>query len=144
MEIVNITENFSIFIFSIDICQFSVTALFNSTDDNKSRSISFRSVILIMIYTGTIILNLLAASVDSRFSITGNQLAENSTLASSAMQPSEKDNLVLVAQYVFHSLKLMLFMNIDCRMMKRWSTYGTRFLSHEALALLLAGLWSRR
>lgn len=80
---------------SIDICQFSITSLFNSGDD-RHRSISFRSIILIMIYTGTIILNLLAASVDSKVPVAFNQPAENSTMASE-MEQAEKDNSVLVA-----------------------------------------------
>lgn len=84
-----------IFISSIDICQFSITSLFNSVDD-RHRSISFRSVILIMIYAGTIILNLLAASVDNKFPVASNQSAENSTMPS-VMEPAERDNSVLVA-----------------------------------------------
>lgn len=79
-------------IFSIDICQFSVSSLFNSSED-KSRSISFRSIILIMIYAGTIILNLLAASVDNKFPAMKNQSSENSTLTE-LMDDLAKDNPV--------------------------------------------------
>lgn len=84
---------FFIYISSIDICQFSVSSLLNSSED-KSRSISFRSIILIMIYAGTIILNLLAASVDNKFS---DKLmsSENSTITA-AMEAVEKDNMVFI------------------------------------------------
>lgn len=78
---------------SIDICRFSVSSLLNSSED-KSRSISFRSIILIMIYAGTIILNLLAASVDNQFSAVTLSSSENSTI-SAAMEAAEKDNMVV-------------------------------------------------
>lgn len=80
-------------IFSIDICQFSMTSLWSSSED-KNRSISFRSIILIMIYAGTIILNLLAASVDNKFPIMNSLSHENSTLISDS---DDKQDSVFVA-----------------------------------------------
>lgn len=89
------TEQLTIeYIFSIDICQFSVSSLFNSSED-KSRSISFRSIILIMVYAGTIILNLLAASVDSSLSTIKNLSPENSTVTA-AKETMEKHDSVQV------------------------------------------------
>lgn len=71
-----------------------MTTFLNSSDD-RSRSISFRSIILIMIYAGTIILNLLAASVDNSLPTVRAQPPENSTIAeASAMDAMEKDNTV--------------------------------------------------
>lgn len=82
--------------FSVDICQFSLTSLFQSSED-KNRTISFRSIVLIMTYAGTIILNLLAASIDSNFTASKAQPSENSTMA--AMMESMEDNdSVLVEQ----------------------------------------------
>lgn len=78
------------FFFRIDICQFSITSLMNSSED-KSRSISFRSIILIMIYAGTIILNLLAASVDNKFPLMQAQPPDNST---EVPESAETDNSV--------------------------------------------------
>ncbi|XP_070502217.1 uncharacterized protein [Chironomus tepperi] len=74
----------------IDICQFSMTSLLN-TSENKERSISFRSIILIMIYAGTIILNLLAASIDDRFPAKKYQSQDNSTTIT-LMESLEKEN----------------------------------------------------
>lgn len=92
----NMRENelflLSISIFSIDICQFSMTSLL-STSENKERSISFRSIILIMIYAGTIILNLLAASIDDRFPMKKFETQDNSTTVT-LMEALEKDNKV--------------------------------------------------
>lgn len=112
---------------SIDICQFSITSLFNSGDD-RHRSISFRSVILIMIYAGTIILNLLAASVDSKFPVASNLSAENSTLPS-VMEPAEKDNSVLVAPpsvpqmtNLFIEPLLLDFFQDNAEMVYLWNT----------------------
>jgi hypothetical protein len=78
--------------FSIDICQFSMTSLL-STPENKERSVSFRSIILIMIYAGTIILNLLAASIDDRFPVKRLQSQDNSTTIT-LMDSLEKDATV--------------------------------------------------
>lgn len=61
-----------------------------STSENKERSISFRSVILIMIYAGTIILNLLAASIDDR-TARRYQLQNNSTTVTAVMESLEGD-----------------------------------------------------
>lgn len=130
-------------IFSIDICQFSVSSLFNSSED-KSRSISFRSIILIMIYAGTIILNLLAASVDNKFPAMKNQSSENSTLTE-LMDDLAKDNPV-------RTCCLMIYWNRDdwfnqlclCRKPMRWSTCGTRCQSHEASVLSWDGSWYHR
>lgn len=80
--------------FSIDICQFSVSSLWNSSED-KHRSISFRSIILIMIYAGTIILNLLAASVDNTFTPVISQPPENSTMTEAA-ESAESENTVKI------------------------------------------------
>lgn len=129
-----------IFISSIDICQFSITSLFNSGDD-RHRSISFRSVILIMVYAGTIILNLLAASVDNKFPVASNQSAENSTMPS-VMEPAEKDNSVLVAPLsVSQITNLFITASSRFRTTRRWSTCGTLFLSLGALAQSSDGLW---
>lgn len=85
--------NFVFFLdFSIDICQFSVTSLWNSSED-KHHSISFRSVILIMVYAGTIILNLLAASVDNTLSSVYIQPPGNLTITEVTEQ-TNKDNTV--------------------------------------------------
>lgn len=86
-------NNFPLF-FSVDICQFSLTSMFTSSED-KTRSISFRSIILIMTYAGTIILNLLAASIDNNFTGTKALSAENSTMAG-AMDSMEDNDTVLV------------------------------------------------
>ncbi|CRK96600.1 CLUMA_CG009893, isoform A [Clunio marinus] len=75
----------------IDICQFSVSSLLNTSED-KSRSISFRSIILIMIYAGTIILNLLAASVDSKFTMIKSMSSENSTVEAEMATTPEKQS----------------------------------------------------
>lgn len=56
---------------SIDICQFSLSSVFNPSDVG-SRNVSFRAIILIMVYAGTILLNLLAAFVDDKFPTIGN------------------------------------------------------------------------
>lgn len=65
-----------------------------------------------MIYAGTIILNLLAASVDSKFPEAPGLSAENSTMPS-VMETAEKDSSVLVARLLFrkrqiYSLPLLL------------------------------------
>lgn len=75
-------------VFSIDICQFS---MFNTGDD-KTHSISFRSVIMIMIYAGTIVLNLSASSLDERFYMP--QLATAQTNATLITEDTGKDDLV--------------------------------------------------
>jgi hypothetical protein len=49
-----------------------------------------------MIYAGTIILNLLAASVDNKFPIMKNLPPENSTLTA-GIQSAEKENSVFIA-----------------------------------------------
>lgn len=113
---------------SIDICQFSMTSLLSSAED-KSRSISFRSIILIMIYAGTIILNLLAASVDNKFPMVKAQSAENSTIA----ETLENDNVVLVVHammwclHPFHEYLISSF-----RTTRKWSICGIHYQSHEA------------
>lgn len=88
-------ENLKMDLFSVDICQFSVTSLWNTSED-KHRSISFRSIILIMIYAGTIILNLLAASVDNTFSPVRNQPPENSTLMEATESNTEKETVIVL------------------------------------------------
>lgn len=77
--------------FSIDICQFSMTSLL-SASENKERSISFRSIILLMIYAGTIILNLLAASIDDRTATRRYLLQNNTTTVTAVMEALETSN----------------------------------------------------
>lgn len=94
---------------SIDICQFSMTTLLNSSEE-RSRSISFRAIILIMIYAGTIILNLLAASVDHALPTVKAQPPENSTIAeASSMDAMEKDNTVSDGRFLRSTTKLFRF-----------------------------------
>lgn len=76
-----------------------------NTSENKERSISFRSIILIMIYAGTIILNLLAASIDDRFPGKKYQSQDNSTTIT-LMEALEKENTVslrFIKVYFFDS-----------------------------------------
>lgn len=120
------------FSFSIDICQFNMTSLFNSSED-KTRSMSFRSVILIMIYAGTIILNLLAASVDNTFPIRAS--SENSTFT----QETVKEDSVSIPSFSLgfwygKTKKLYYF-----RVTTTWYIYGTHFRSLGVLAQLLDG-----
>lgn len=100
-----------LFLLSIDICQFNMTSLLNSSED-KSRSISFRSIILIMIYAGTIILNLLAASVDGKFPSMKAQSSINATIA--AMQSTESDNVVNILE-----MRSWISLNSHFRITKR-------------------------
>jgi hypothetical protein len=65
-----------------------------SSSENKERSISFRSITLIMIYAGTIILNLLAASIDDRFPVKKFPSPESNSTAMTLMESLEKDNTV--------------------------------------------------
>lgn len=68
-----------LFFFRIDISQFSLSSFFSSTNETKYGTMSFRSLICLLIYSTTIILNLLAGSVDerlylsSKYTISGNQ-----------------------------------------------------------------------
>lgn len=79
--------------FSIDICQFSMTSLLSSTE-NKDRSISFRAIILLMIYAGTIILNLLAASIDDRFATKKFPLQSNATTIVEPLDVGENNSVI--------------------------------------------------
>jgi transmembrane protein 237 len=110
------------FIFSIDICQFSMTSLLNSSED-KSRSISFRSIILIMIYAGTIILNLLAASVDSKFPMIN---AENSTVTPET-NDSVSDMVLMRFSFLMNRMQAIKKYNSKCfqdndEMVYLWNT----------------------
>lgn len=72
-----------------------MTSLLSATE-NKDRSISFRSIILLMIYAGTIILNLLAASIDDRTSSRRYQLQSNTTTVTAIMEAYESSNQVRI------------------------------------------------
>lgn len=63
-----------------------------SASENKERSISFRSIILLMIYAGTIILNLLAASIDDRTATRRYLLQNNTTTVTAVMEALETSN----------------------------------------------------
>jgi hypothetical protein len=55
-----------------------MSSVFNQNEVGN-RTISFRAIILIMVYAGTILLNLLAAFVDDKFPIIGNMNLSNMT-----------------------------------------------------------------
>ena len=106
-----------------------MTSLLNSSED-KTRSMSFRSVILIMIYAGTIILNLLAASVDNTFPMRTS--SENSTFTQTLKNDS-------VSFSTFTLFLVWLNNNLYFRITTTWYIYGTHFQSLGVLAQLLDG-----
>lgn len=65
--------------------------MFNTGSDDKTHSISFRSVIMIMIYAGTIVLNLSAGSLDERFYLPQLAAQTNATLIT---EDAGKEDLV--------------------------------------------------
>ena len=70
--------------------------MFNNGDD-KTHSISFRSVIMIMIYAGTIVLNLSAGSLDERFYLPQLAAQTNATLIT---EDTGKEDLVDKTQLI--------------------------------------------
>jgi hypothetical protein len=77
-----------------------MTSLLSSTE-NKDRSISFRAIILLMIYAGTIILNLLAASIDDRFATKKFQLQSNATTIVEPVDVTGENNSVIYESNLF-------------------------------------------
>lgn len=77
-----------------------------STSENKENSVSFRSIMLIMIYAGTILLNLLAASMDDRFTMRKYQSQDNSTMSLMEMDAIENADTV---NWSFKRMKIFLY-----------------------------------
>lgn len=148
----------------VDICQFSLSTLFNPTEE-RSLTISFRAVVLIMIYAGTILLNLLAAFVDDKFPVIGalqqtNMTAEildgavkvnvenvnevanvSETKIRTTLARALWRNVISSREIITHYNKHFLVVKFS-RVTTKWYIYGTRYPLRGALALYSDGLSS--